>query len=60
MKPYQTSKLSLNICRSFSLGVTIYSPAFNGCCLELNIACLSFRFWNRGDVMFGFGNYWNG
>lgn len=54
-----TPKFTINVCRSFSIGFTIHSPTLNGCSVELSVACLAFRFWNRGGPLFGFRNFWN-
>lgn len=55
----QTPKFTINLCRAFSVGLTIHSPKFNGLSVELALACFAFRFWNRGGLLFGFRNYWN-
>lgn len=56
----KTSKFTVGLCRCFSIGVTIHSPALNGCSVELAVACFVFRFWSRGQTLFSAHNYWNG
>ena len=56
----KTHKITLKLVRSFSLGVTIYSPKLNGLCFEIHLACFHLIFWNRGRGLFGRANYWNG
>lgn len=53
-----TAKLSIALVRSFSLGFAIHSPMLNGAYFELYLGCVHFRFWNRGEQLFAFENYW--
>ena len=56
----KTYKITVKLVRSFSLGVTIYSPRLNGLCFDIAIACFHLAVWNRGKELFGVENYWNG
>jgi hypothetical protein len=51
-------KITVKLVRSFGIGFVVYSPKFNGLCLEINFGCFSVCFWNRGEGFFGFENYW--
>ena len=55
-----TSKITLRIVRSFGIGFTIYAPALNGICFEINFLCFSLLIWNRGAKWFGFKIHWFG
>lgn len=48
------------IVRSFSVGVTIFSPKLNGLCFEIVLACFLFRFDSKGKIFFKGSNFWNG
>lgn len=48
------------VCRSFSVGFTIFSPRLNGISIEIRIAIFIFRFSSKGKNLFKFSNYWNG
>jgi len=55
----ETSKVTLKIVRSFSVGFTIYSPKYNGLCFDVQLACFVAMFWWRGKKLFSFESYWN-
>jgi len=52
-------KISVLLVRSFGVGIVVFSPKLNGVCVELHVACLMFRFWNRGTRFFTARSYWN-
>ena len=51
-------KIALSLVRHFSVGFTIAAPKLNGLCFHVNVACFQLAFWNRGNTLFGFRNYW--
>jgi hypothetical protein len=54
----KTAKFEAFIARSFSVGITIASPALNGLHIEVMLGCFGFRLWSRGKSLFKFSNYW--
>jgi hypothetical protein len=56
----QTAKITLKLVRSFSIGFTIYSPKYSGLSFEINFACFSIQFWNRGTKFIQYVNFWRG
>lgn len=55
----KTPKITISLLRSFSLGFVIASPKLNGLCFHVDVACFRLMVWNRGNVLFGFRNYWS-
>lgn len=53
-------KISLKLCRSFSIGFTIHSPTLNGLSFEVYFGCFHVGVWGRGGNLIGFNNYWDG
>lgn len=54
----KTAKITVKLVRCFAIGGTIFSPTFNGVCIELNLACFSLLLWSRGGKLFAAENYW--
>ena len=52
------SVFEIAVCRSFSIGFTIFSPALNGLSIEIQLACFLFRARSKGRTLFQFNNYW--
>ena len=57
---FMSSKIGIKVVRSFSIGFKIFSPKWNGLCIEFHVACFTLIIWNRGHKLFNFRNYWNG
>ena len=55
-----SSKLTIKLVRSFSLGFKIFSPKLNGLCIEVSVGCFAVQLWSRGKTFFAAKNYWNG
>ena len=53
-----SSKIELKIVRSFSIGFTVYSPKYNGVCVEIQIGFIALMLWSRGHYLFGIRNFW--
>lgn len=56
----KTSKITIKLVRSFSIGFTIFSPKLNGFCMEIHFTCITITLRNRGIDLFSIKNYWNG
>jgi hypothetical protein len=54
----KTSKLTFKLVRSFSVGVSVHSPALNGLSFEVYLGCVHVAVWSRGTGLVGFANYW--
>lgn len=51
--------IELKLVRSFGVGVRLYSPKYNGFCLEIMLTCFAIQIWSRGDKLFAYRSYWS-
>ena len=53
------SKIQIKLVRSFSIGVSVLSPKFNGLCIEVYIGNVHVCISNSGSNSISFMNFWN-